>query len=196
MRNPIRSSFLSLTAALIAVFAFNGCDTVNTSENAGVIASMETFHMGDVSGSLSHFGSRNQQDAVVLTQEMVARRLEALGYREVPTSEPADMTILPGWSFYEQRNPALKNSEPVSYEQSLYQSGSQMMGRLGVEVLGGSGQVLWSSMSSWSVQASTSTTSDFSYAAEMALRGFPEAVRDETVKATASPIGSAGDGGF
>ncbi len=190
MRNLARSSFLFFSAALVGLFAFSGCDTTNTSENAQLISSMKTFHMGEVRGAISGFSSRDQQDVVVLTQEMVARRLESLGYREVQTSDPADMTVIPGWSFYQERNPALQNSEPVSYEQALYQSGNLSMARLGVEVLGGSGQVLWSSMASWGIQASVNTTQDFSHAAEQALIGFPEAQPDAAVKAPATPSDS------
>ncbi len=194
-----RPSLLLIAGALVSLLAFSGCESTNTSENAAVISSMKTFQMGDVRGSLMGFSSRDQKDVMVLTQEMVARQLESLGYREVQTQEEADMTVIPGWSFYQNRNPAVQNSEPVSYEQTLYQSGNMTMARLGVEVLGGSGQVLWSSMASWGIQASTNTTQDFAHEAELALVGFPEANPDAAkaadasmkIQATAMPTGDS-----
>lgn len=189
MRHLARRASVLIFGALISLVGFSGCETFDTPENLALISSMKTFQMGDVHGSLTQFSSRNQQDAVVLTQEMVARQLESLGYREVSSSEQADMTVIPSWSFYEERSPALKNAGAVSYEQSLYQAGTTKMARMGLQVLGGSGQVLWSSSSSWGFPSAVSTTQDFSNAAQQALSGFPEAKSDATgttVQATPS----------
>ncbi|QYY34457.1 hypothetical protein [Ruficoccus sp. ZRK36] len=188
MRNLVQTSCLLVCGALFSLVGFSGCDTIDNSENISTIASMKTFYMAEVTGSVGGFSSRNQQDVLVLTQEMVARQLESLGYQEVGSDKDADMTVIPSWSFYQDRKLRVQNNDPTLYESPLNQASSANMARMGVEVLGGSGQVLWSSLARWGVTASVATANDFSRQAELALQGFPDCeVAPEAKAAPAMP---------
>jgi len=175
MFHTLKTSFYLLAGLGAALFLMSGCDSLDTEAQAQKLATMQTFHMGDVQGALSNFTSRDMQDVIVLTQEMIARELEAKGYVEVPRSDPADFLVVPSWTFYSERsNMRITQSETVYDDPTMTFVNGTTNARMNIDFIdiNGGGQI-WSTSANWGIRTDINTTSDFVSSAQMALAPLP-----------------------